>query len=142
MQKFDVVIIGGGVAGSFAALRFAEQHKNLKVALIDLGRPPQKRRRQLEAWFGCFPTGDGKIYTTDIDQILNIADGRRAKAINRWFFKQLDEINPTKVVKSKQPSSKTVKKIKDIIYSEGTSFPYSTGLGSIAICFSRCKRIC
>jgi len=113
MNRYDVGIIGAGVAGAFAALRLAENHKNIKAVLFDLGRPPGKRRRQLEGWFGCFPTGDGKVHTGDIDKILDIVDGRRAKAINRWVTKHFQEVNPSKVIKNKSPSNTVQKKIKE-----------------------------
>jgi len=58
-KSYDIGIIGGGIAGAFAALRLAEHHKKKKCILFELGRPPAKRRRQLEGWFGCFPFGDG-----------------------------------------------------------------------------------
>lgn len=109
---YDIGIIGGGVAGVFAALRLAEKHKNKKAVLIELGRGPGKRRRQLEGWFGCFPTGDGKLYLNDIDKVSNIVDGRRAKSIYRWLNEHLDEVNPTKTIKNKQPSAAIQKKIK------------------------------
>lgn len=112
MHNYDVAIIGAGVAGAFAALRFAEQHKNVKVILFDLGRPPGKRRRQLEGWFGCFPTGDGKIYMNDINRVAEITDGRRAKAINRWFMSHMNEINPAKIIKNKKPDQKILKKFE------------------------------
>lgn len=108
-HNYDVAIVGAGVAGAFAALRFAEHHKRTKVLLLDLGRPPGKRRRQLEGWFGCFPTGDGKVYTGDIDKVLAITDGRRAKAINRWVKDHMAEVNPSKIVKTKKPSAAVIK---------------------------------
>jgi uncharacterized FAD-dependent dehydrogenase len=113
-STYDIAIIGSGVAGSFAALRFAEKHKNLKVLLIEFGRPPGKRRRQLEGWFGCFPTGDGKIYQGDIDKVAELADGRRVKSISKWFWNHLDSVNPTKIVKTKQPSDNVQKKAKEM----------------------------
>ncbi len=44
---FDVGIIGMGVAGTFAALKIAQENKDLKVIGIDCGRPPAKRRVQM-----------------------------------------------------------------------------------------------
>lgn len=112
-KNYDIGIIGSGVAGTFAALRLAEKHKNKKVVLFDLGRPPGKRRRFLEGYFGCFPTGDGKVYTNDLDKVLDIADGRRAKSINKWFTEQLQEVHPAKLVKSKLPNITAQKRIKE-----------------------------
>jgi hypothetical protein len=125
MKAYDVGIIGAGVAGAFAALRLAEKHRNLKTIMFEFGPPPpnclrrdpiriKRRRRQLEGWFGCFPTGDGKVYPSDLEKVLDIADGRRVRNINRWFFNKLNEVNPIRATKSKQPSAATQKKIKEL----------------------------
>ena len=66
MSNYDIGIIGAGVAGAFAALRIAKEYKNFKTIVFDLGRPPMKRRRQLEGWFGCLPNSDGKFYLSDL----------------------------------------------------------------------------
>jgi len=112
-KTYDIGIIGGGIAGAFAALRLAENHKKQKCILFEFGRPPAKRRRQLEGWFGCFPFGDGKIYPGDTDQILEIADGRRVRSMSKWFQQQLDEINTSKLIKNKLPAVSIQKKIKE-----------------------------
>jgi uncharacterized FAD-dependent dehydrogenase len=124
MKAYDIGIIGAGVAGTFAALRLAERYKKLRVVLFEFGPPPpnclrkdpirvKRRRRQLEGWFGCFPTGDGKVYTNDIDKVLDIVDGRRARSISKWFNNKLHEVNPVKVTKSKHPSATIQKQIQE-----------------------------
>lgn len=112
-RNYDVGIIGGGIAGAFAALRLAENHKKTKTILFEYGRPPAKRRRQLEGWFGCFPFGDGKIYPEDTNQILEIADGRRVRSMSKWFQSQIDNTNKVKLVKNKLPSVSMQKKVKE-----------------------------
>lgn len=116
-RHFDVGIIGGGIAGAFAALKLAETHKNIKTILFEYGRAPQKRRRFLEGWFGCFPTGDGKIYENDLNKILNVADGRRTKTAHKWFFNHLNHVDKVKLTKNKQPSTQTQKRIKEAGFS-------------------------
>ena len=124
-MNYDIGIIGGGIAGVFAALRLAERHKNLKVVLFEFGPPPpnclrqdpihiKRRRRQLEGWLGCFPTGDGKVYLEeDTKKVLSIVDGRRVRAVKDWFSSHLNEISDQKIVKSKVPSSNLKKLITD-----------------------------
>lgn len=121
-MNYDIGIIGAGVSGVFAALRLAERHRNLKVVVFEFGPPPpnclrqdpirvKRRRRQLEGWLGCFPTGDGKIYLKeDAEKVLEIVDGRRVRAIRDWFSGQLAEVSAQKLIKSKNPSA-AVKKI-------------------------------
>ena len=38
MKIHDVIIVGGGAAGFFAAINIAEQNKNLKVAILERGK--------------------------------------------------------------------------------------------------------
>lgn len=110
-KVYDIGIIGGGVAGAFAALRIAENHKNKSCVLFELGRPPAKRRRQLEGWLGCFPFGDGKLYPGNVDQLSDLVHGRRSSSMKKWFFKQINNINETKLIKAKQLGSNLQKRI-------------------------------
>lgn len=107
---FDVGIIGAGVAGAFAALRAAEKYKKSNVVLFDLGRPPGKRRRQLEGWLGCFPFGDGKIHVDDIYDVMEVVDGRRARPADKWVKSTLAQAGPMKVTKDKLPPVATQKR--------------------------------
>lgn len=125
MTSWDIGIIGAGVAGVFAALRLAEKHRHLKVVVFEFGPPPpnclrqdpirvKRRRRQLEGWLGCFPTGDGKIYLDeDAENVLGLVDGRRVRAIRDWFSAQLAEVNAQKIVKSKNPNASVKKTIAE-----------------------------
>lgn len=112
-NKFDVGIIGAGVAGAFSALRIAENYRSAKTIIFDLGRPPGKRRRQLEGWFGCFPAGDGKIYPGDLEGVLDVVDGRKARHANSWVMEKFGEVNPMKLIKDSLPNVATQKKIKE-----------------------------
>jgi len=109
MDKYDIGIIGAGIAGTFAALKAAESY-NAKVILFELGHKPGKRRRFLEGFLGCFPTGDGKIYT-DTNQILEYVDGRTVKSASNWVMKQFDSIVKNKIIKDKLPSAALQKKL-------------------------------
>lgn len=113
MDNFDVGIIGAGVAGAFAALRIAERHKNVKTILFDVGRPPGKRRRQLEGWLGCFPGGDGKIYPGDADKVSELIDGRKVRPTVRWVYSWLEKASSLNLKEDKLPSASFLNKIKD-----------------------------
>ena len=99
MHNYDVGIIGAGVAGTFAALRIAERYK-CNTILFELGRPPGKRRRQIEGFLGCLPTGDGKIYPGDLDLVQNIADGRKAAPAYKWVFNYMKKVNSMRLIKT------------------------------------------
>lgn len=111
MNKYDIGIIGAGVAGVFAALRISQCNPSIKTIIFDFGRPPGKRRRQLEGWFGCFPAGDGKIYPGDLDNVLTLVDGRKARHANKWVFDTLAQANYMKLVKDTLPHATTQKRI-------------------------------
>jgi len=110
-KQFDVCIIGSGVAGTFAALRVSEKYNNIKTLVIDLGKPPMKRRRQLEGFLGCFPVGDGKIYPGDLELVKEVADGRRARPAFKWVLSHLSKVNPMKLVKCAKPTVMTQEKV-------------------------------
>ena len=116
MMIYDVGIIGAGVAGSFASLKLAKEHKNVKAILFDLGRPPMKRRRQLEGWLGCLPNSDGKLYLSDLPKVSNLLGNRKTNATHKWVNNYLSNINSFKLIKDKSPLISTEKKIKKIGY--------------------------
>jgi uncharacterized FAD-dependent dehydrogenase len=116
MKDFDVGIIGAGVAGAFATLKLAKDHKSAKTIVFDLGRPPMKRRRQLEGWLGCLPNSDGKLYQTDIGKVAQITGLRRAKSASTWFKHIIEEVDAYKIIKDRAPSAAMEKKIKKLGY--------------------------
>jgi hypothetical protein len=117
MSNFDVGIIGAGVAGAFATLKMAKDHKNTKTILFDLGRPPMKRRRQLEGWLGCLPNSDGKLYLNDLSKVSDLAGLRKTKSSYNWFEKALSNVEENlKVTKDKSPNVSIEKKIKKLGY--------------------------
>ena len=110
-MSFDVGIIGAGIAGAFAALRIADKYKNKKVILFDIGRKPGKRRRQLEGWLGCFPTGDGKIYPNDLERVRQVSDGRKIHHSNELINTYFKQVNPMRLIKTPSPSAAARKRI-------------------------------
>jgi uncharacterized FAD-dependent dehydrogenase len=116
MTIFDVGIIGAGVAGSFATYKISKEYKNVKTIVFDLGRPPMKRRRQLEGWLGCLPNSDGKLYLTDIDKVANLTGLRKAKSSFTYFNNILKNINDYKIIVDKKPQVSVEKKFKKAGY--------------------------
>jgi uncharacterized FAD-dependent dehydrogenase len=116
MNNFDVGIIGAGVAGAFATMKMAKDHKNVKTILFDLGRPPMKRRRQLEGWLGCLPNSDGKLYMSDLDKVANLVGSRKSNSSYNWFDKTLSNIGNYKIVKDKSPNISVEKRLNKIGY--------------------------
>lgn len=116
MKDFDVGIIGAGVAGAFATLKLAKDHKNTKVILFDLGRPPMKRRRQLEGWLGCLPNSDGKLYQSDVSKVAQLTGLRRAKSAHTWLRHIIEQVDNYKIVKDRSPAVALEKKIKKLGY--------------------------
>ncbi len=113
MESYDICIIGSGIAGTFAALRIADKYKDIRTVVFDIGRPPAKRRRPLEGFLGCFPTGNGRIYPNNLSSINNIMDGRKIVRSNQWVMEKFNEINPMKLIKDKSPSKHMEKKIDE-----------------------------
>jgi len=116
MNNFDVGIIGAGVAGAFATMKMAKDHKNVKTVLFDLGRPPMKRRRQLEGWLGCLPNSDGKLYLPNLDKVTDIVGSRKTKAAYNWFNKTLSNVTALKTTKDRSPHTAVEKRLKKIGY--------------------------
>jgi len=116
MNHYDVGIIGAGIAGAFATLKLAKDHKNTKVILFDIGRPPQKRRRQLEGWLGCLPNSDGKLYLSDLNKIIDVTGLRKAKTAYNWLDKYLSNVNTFKIIADRPISSSLDKKFKKCGY--------------------------
>lgn len=107
----DIGIIGAGVSGVFAALKLAQKHKDKKVIIFEFSAGPGKRRKQIQGFMGTFPTSDGKIYTSDLSRVSEIADGRRANAANKWVLDVLDSILPNKTIKDSSPIPALQKRI-------------------------------
>lgn len=123
--KYDIGIVGAGIAGSLAAFRLSKKHPALKIALFDIGRPPGKRRRQLEGFMGCLPVGDGKLYPNDIEELISplfkekFLDGRKVRPIGDEILSWIESIQKTKLIKTSKISSSLYKKIsKDFAIQE------------------------
>lgn len=116
MTIFDVGIIGAGVAGAFASYKIAKDYKNVKTIVFDLGRPPMKRRRQLEGWLGCLPNSDGKLYISDLNKVAELTGLRKAKSALTYFNHILSNVDEFKIVQDKSPQVSVEKKLKKAGY--------------------------
>ncbi len=58
MQKYDVIIIGAGPSGIFCAYELIKENKDLKILMVEKGRPIEKRmcpKRTTKQCIGCQP---------------------------------------------------------------------------------------
>lgn len=107
---YDVAIIGAGVAGAFASYVLTER-KDLKCCLIDFGRPPNKRRKQLEGWLGCFPNSNARLYIeNDLNSVANVVGDNETEIANKIATKLFKNNGPIVKNKNKEPSD-LIKKI-------------------------------
>jgi hypothetical protein len=112
LNIFDVGIIGLGVAGAFAIYRLSKEHKNIKIIGFDLGRPPLKRRRQIDGWLGCLPNSDGKLYHTDADRVSQIVGTRKTNSSMKLFTNIINNVNDFKTIKDRAPAASLEKRLK------------------------------
>jgi uncharacterized FAD-dependent dehydrogenase len=117
-QIFDVGVIGVGVSGTFACYHLALNCPDLKVIAFDIGRPPAKRRSQMNGFLGLFPNSDGRIYPHDIDNVSDIIGIRKT---NKAFKEFMDVLNfipdvDLKLTKDKKISKNLEKRIKKAGY--------------------------
>lgn len=64
MRNYDVIIVGGGPAGIFSALEIIKENNQLKVLLLEKGKPLDKREKPfdlLSGWGGAGAFSDGKL---------------------------------------------------------------------------------
>lgn len=111
MHNYEIAIIGGGVAGAFAAYKIAKDHPKTKTLFIEAGAGPQKRRQQLWGFLGSLPSGDGKLFLSDSKVISDIVGASKGKAALKEVRNILENVVDWKVIKDKGPSISMAKKL-------------------------------
>jgi uncharacterized FAD-dependent dehydrogenase len=111
---YDVAIIGAGVAGAFSTYKIAKDYPDTKLLVLDIGRPPMKRRRQLEGWLGCFPGSDAKLYLNNLEDVANLTGKRKLNSAWKEFKTLFNDIDPLEEVKNKSPLVSFIKKINKL----------------------------
>jgi len=121
-NEYDIIIAGGGIAGAFAAYKLSQSKSAPKTCLIEYGRPPGKRRKQLEGWLGCFPTGNGRLYSNDLIKLQKFIQPEIISKAFKQNLKLLSNYGSSKVIKSKKPKQSVLNNLDlagyDIEYND------------------------
>lgn len=117
MELFDVVILGAGVAGSIASYRLKKANEKIKLAVVDVGRPPLKRRRQIEGWLGCLPNSDGKLYTQDFNNLSRFLSNETIENNFNYYKALFPSTTDFSLFKSKKVSKALFKKLPTLGYT-------------------------
>lgn len=107
MDVYDIGILGSGVAGTFAIQQINKSAPNTKLLVIEMGRPPLKRRSQMCGWLGCLPSSDGKFFVKEPDNVYR----KDYKSAHEKLIKVLDKvINTSKLLKN-NPNPSFIKRL-------------------------------
>jgi hypothetical protein len=90
---FDIGCIGAGMAGALFLYKMAKDHKDVRMIIFDQGRPPAKRKRQMEGFLGCFPSSDGKLYLSNLEKVSKIIPGRKVEKAHKFFNRMLSNLD-------------------------------------------------
>src|ERR1035437_4921543 len=115
-KTYDVLIVGSGVAGAFASYKIAKEYKDVSVCVFDIGRKWAKRKSQIVGFLGSMPSGDGKLYQSNINKVSDIVGVRKAKSANTQFNKILSNVGNFNVIKDRLPSVSMQKKLSKAGY--------------------------
>lgn len=113
-SNFDIAILGSGPAGLTALYQLQTLAPQKKVILFELGRPPGKRRRQIEGWMGSVPFGDGKLWKNDSERVFNRIQNPKTFEVHSVLWNKAQEELKCKISKDNLPSVNLQKKIVNL----------------------------
>jgi hypothetical protein len=113
-QFFDIAILGSGPAGLATLNQLQTLAPQKSVLLLELGRPPGKRRRQIEGWMGAVPFSDGKIWKNDAQKVFQRLNNKKAIDLGNIIWTKSQEELKLKVGKENLPTTNMQKKILDL----------------------------
>jgi hypothetical protein len=114
---YDLAIVGCGLAGALAAYKLATDYPTVKVIIFDSGRPPLKRRTQVQGFLGNLPSSDGKLYLNNLSQVSSVIGTKKTNQYFEQFKKILHNIEFFPTVKDKGPQKSIVNKLKNNNYN-------------------------
>jgi uncharacterized FAD-dependent dehydrogenase len=123
-NQFEIGIIGAGVAGCFASLKIAQQYPDVKTILFEQGRPPLKRRAQLCSWGGSLIFSDGKIFTSDLQNLSAITTSKRISSAKKYFHSYISQVLPKETLKLIE-DSKPIPSLENAITQKGFDISYN-----------------
>lgn len=97
-MSYDVIIIGAGASGIFTSLFLIEENPNLKILLLDKGKPLQKRDRKvgadlMEGWGGAGSFSDGKlVFSTDREYGGNLQEYIHDMDLFSRLLRKVDQV--------------------------------------------------
>lgn len=111
---FDIAILGSGPAGLSALNQLQTLAPQKSIVLFELGRPPGKRRRQIEGWMGAVPFGDGKIWKNDSQKVFQRILNKKALDLGEIIWSKIQEEFKLKSGKENLPSNNLQNKIFEL----------------------------
>ena len=88
LSQYDLVVIGGGIVGNFAALEYAKSHPNAKIAILERGFFPEGASTK-NAGFACF----GSI--AELEHDLETLGAKQTVALVMQRFDGLQKLRST-----------------------------------------------
>src|SRR3989344_1554895 len=97
-MAYDVIVVGAGASGIFTSLFLIEENPNLKVLLLDKGKPLEDRDRKqgkdlMEGWGGAGSFSDGKlVFSTDREYGGNLQEYIHDMDLFGRLMRKVDDI--------------------------------------------------